>query len=144
MQGRSRQIGKIEKLLRREIEQRKIDLIGLDPFVKLHAMEENDNTAMDFVRDLLVQLAIEYDIAVDAPHHTRRGALIPGDPDSGRGATGIPNAGRLVYTLTRMSAEEAERFGKSAIERHDYVRLDSAKVNIAPSSQEPHGSSSSA
>jgi hypothetical protein len=27
----------------------------LDPFIKLHALEENDNGAMDFVCDLLVQ-----------------------------------------------------------------------------------------
>src|SRR5262249_57284621 len=98
----SRQIGVLEKMLRKKIEQRKPDLISLDPFIKLHAMEENDNGAMDFVCDLLVQLAIEHDIAVDAPHHTKKGQLTPGDADSGRGASAARDAGRLVYTLTRV------------------------------------------
>jgi RecA-family ATPase len=69
----SRQIGRLEKSLRKSIERRRPDLLVLDPYVKLHALEENDNGAMDFVCDLLVTLAIEYDIAVDAPHHTKKG-----------------------------------------------------------------------
>jgi hypothetical protein len=60
-----RQIGILEKMLRETIKRRKPDLITLDPFIKLHALEENDNGAMDFVCGLLVQLAIEFDIAVD-------------------------------------------------------------------------------
>ena len=42
--------------------------------MKVHALEENDNGAMDFVCDLLATLAIEYDIAIDAPHHNSEGA----------------------------------------------------------------------
>jgi hypothetical protein len=51
----ARQIGILEKMLRKTIEARKPDLVMLDPFIKLHALEENDNGAMDFVCDLLVQ-----------------------------------------------------------------------------------------
>jgi len=83
----TRQVGELEKMLRQTIERRRPDLVSLDPFVKLHALEENDNGAMDFVCDLLVQLAIEYDIAVDAPHHTKKGQIIAGDADAGRGAS---------------------------------------------------------
>jgi RecA-family ATPase len=82
-----RQAGVLEKMLRREIERRRPDLVTLDPFIKLHGLEENDNGAMDFVCDLLVQLAIEYDIAVDAPHHTKKGQITAGDADAGRGAS---------------------------------------------------------
>ena len=71
----TRQIGRLENALRDAIARRRPDIIGLDPFVKLHALEENDNGAMDFVCDLLTRLAIEHDIAVDAPHHTKKGAL---------------------------------------------------------------------
>jgi hypothetical protein len=131
----NRQIGRLEKTLRDAIRRRRPDIIGLDPFVKLHALEENDNGAMDFVCDLLTQLAIEHDIAVDTPHHTKKGTLTPGDADSGRGASGIKDAGRLVHTLTTMSEDEAKMFGISEVDRHDYVRLDPAKVNIAPRSQ---------
>jgi hypothetical protein len=131
----SRQIGHLERLLREAIERRKPDIIGLDPFIKIHALEENDNGAMDFVCDLLATLAIEFDIAVDAPHHARKGQQIAGDADAGRGASGIKDAGRLVYTLTRMTEDEAAGFGINESERAAYVRLDSGKVNIAPTAK---------
>src|SRR5262245_13190238 len=83
----SRQIGILEKMLRQTIERIRPDLVTLDPFIKLHALEENDNGAMDFVCDLLVQLAIEYDIAIDVPHHTKKGQIAAGDADAGRGAS---------------------------------------------------------
>src|SRR5262249_46064277 len=88
--------------------------------------------AMDFVCDLLVTLAIEYDIAVDAPHHTKKGQLAPGDPDAGRGGSAARDAGRLIYTLTAMSEDEAKQFGINPENRAAYVRLDKAKVNLAP------------
>jgi hypothetical protein len=132
----ARQIGILEKMLRKTIEQRKPDLVMLDPFIKLHALEENDNGAMDFVCDLLVQLAIEFDIAVDAPHHTKKGQLTAGDADVGRGASSARDAGRLIYTLTRMSEDEAKAFGMKAEDRPLHVRLDSGKVNTAPPSRE--------
>ena len=123
-------------MLRKTIEVRKPDLVMLDPFIKLHALEENDNGAMDFVCDLLVQLAIEYDIAVDAPHHTKKGQLTAGDADVGRGASAARDAGRLIYTLTRMSEDEANAFSITLEDRPRYVRLDTGKVNTAPPSGE--------
>ena len=123
-------------MLRETIKRRQIDLLGLDPFVKLHALEENDNGAMDFVCDLLVKLAIEFNIAVDVPHHTKKGLQTAGDADAGRGASAARDAGRLMYTLTRMTDDEGDTFGIPAEERRLYVRLDTSKVNIAPPSGE--------
>jgi hypothetical protein len=90
---------------------------------------------MDFLCDLLTQLAIQHDIAIDAPHHTRKGNLTPGDADTGRGGSSIKDAGRLVYTLTPMSEADAKMFGINEVDRQRYVRLDPAKVNIAPRAQ---------
>jgi hypothetical protein len=135
MRNGSRQIGLLEKQLRASIERHRPDLVGLDPYVKLHALEENDNGAMDFVCDLLATLAIEYDIAVDAPHHTKKGQLAPGDADAGRGGSAIRDAGRLVYTLSAMGEDEAQTFGINAEDRAAYVRLDKGKVNLAPPSR---------
>ncbi|KRR22638.1 hypothetical protein CQ14_31000 [Bradyrhizobium lablabi] len=132
----ARHAGPLEAMLRETIQRLQIDLIGLDPFVKLHALEENDNGAMDFVCDLLVKLAIEFNVAVDAPHHTKKGLQTAGDADAGRGASSARDAGRLMYTLTRMTDAEGETFGIPAEERRLYVRLDSSKVNIAPPSGE--------
>jgi RecA-family ATPase len=101
----------LEGQIKEAIERRKPDLVALDPFVKTHALEENDAGDMDFVCSLLAQLAIERHIAVDVPHHVHKGQIIPGDADSGRGSSGIRDAGRLVYTLAqRKRKSEAERF----------------------------------
>ena len=128
--------GPLEAMLRQVITERRIDLVGLDPFVKLHGMDENSNTAINFVSELLVKLAIDMNIAVDVPHHTKKGLQTAGDADAGRGASAARDAGRLMYTLTRMADNEGETFGIPAEERRLYVRLDSSKVNIAPPSGE--------
>ena len=125
-----RVIGKLEPMLRKAIERRRPDLVILDPFVKLHALDENDNPDMDFVCSQLVKLAQEYNIAIDSPAHTRKGALTAGDSDNRRGASAQRDAARLDYTLTAMTEAEAKQLGINPEERKSYVRLDRAKANI--------------
>jgi hypothetical protein len=110
----------------------KIDIVSLDPFKKAHGVEENDNTAIDEVMQILIDLGDKYDIAVDTTHHTPKGPPDPGNPARGRGAGSKKDAERLVYTATGMSEEEAKLFGLTEAERRHLIRLDSAKVNIAP------------
>lgn len=131
MKNRIRTIGPLEQQLREAIERRKPDIVSLDPFIKTHSLEENHSGDMDFVCDLLARLAVEYNIAVDSPHHVHKGTLTPGDADSGRGSSGIRDAARLVYTLAGMSETEAAAFNISPDDRCTYVRLDPAKINIA-------------
>lgn len=109
-----------------------IDLLILDPLVKAHDVEENDNSAMDVVIQVLANLAVAHDIAVDVLHHTSKGAADPGNADRGRGASAVKNGARLVYTLTQMSVDEAKLFGVNEAERRSHVRVDSGKVNITP------------
>jgi hypothetical protein len=129
-QGRRRQIGLLDKLLRQAITQRRYDLLILDPFVKLHALNESDNPDMDFVCSLLIKIAQDYNIAVDSPAHTHKGAITAGDADARRGASAQRDAGRLDYTFTVMSEAEALQFGIPLDERKRYMRLDKAKANI--------------
>jgi hypothetical protein len=111
---------------------RKIDIISIDPFVKSHSVEENSNSGIDDVVQVLTDLAAKHDIAVDAPHHTAKGASDPGNANRGRGASAMKDGARLVYTLTPMSTDEAKAFGVSEEQRRFLVRMDSGKVNIAP------------
>ena len=127
--------GALEQMLRDVIAELQIDLVSLDPFIKLHALSENDNGAMDFVTDLLVQIAIDCQVAVDAPHHTKKGLQTAGDADAGRGASARRDAIRLGYTLTKMTEDEAKAFGIPIEQCRLYVRLDSGKVNIQPPSE---------
>ena len=105
--------GQLSANLEAEIIAHSIDLVLLDPFVKSHGVEENLNSAIDDVAQILSDLAAKYDIAVDVPHHISKGVGDPGNANRGRGATSLVNACRLVSTLTPMSSEEAEAFDVS-------------------------------
>jgi hypothetical protein len=123
--------GKLGPNLEAVITTRKIDLVILDPFVKTHSIEENLNSAIDDVAQILTDLATKHDIAMDAPHHVRKGQMEPGDADAGRGASAYIDAARLVYTCLPMSEDDARVFGISQEDRRDYIRVDSGKPNIA-------------
>lgn len=129
-------VGELETQLRALIHKYKIDLVSIDPFVKAHGVEENDNNAIDAVCTLLARLATEMRCAVDIIHHDAKGVAEPGNPNRGRGASAWRDAARLIYTLTGMSADEAAQFNIADAERRSLVRLDSAKINIAPSASE--------
>lgn len=118
------------------VKRRGIDIVILDPLIKTHRVPENDNGAMDVVIEKLAGLAIDLDIAVDIPHHVGKALTSePGNANRGRGASAVKDGGRLVYTLTPMSQEEATTFEIPEGERRLYVRMDSAKVNITPPMQ---------
>jgi hypothetical protein len=135
LRDRKRVAGPMEDAIKKEIERLKPSLISLDPFVKTHALDENTSGDMDFVCSLLADIAVEYSIAVDSPHHVHKGTIVPGDAESGRGSSGIRDAGRLVYTLTPMSEQQGATFNIK--DRRPYIRLDSAKVNIVARSSTP-------
>ncbi len=118
------------------IVKRAIDIVILDPFVKCHSVEENNNAAMDAVVGVLADMATKHDIAIDVPHHTRKGASNPGNADAGRGASAMKDAARLVYTLARITPQEAQTLGIAEKDRRYLIRMDSAKVNIAPPLEE--------
>jgi hypothetical protein len=124
--------GELGHRLEATIRRRQIDIVFLDPFIKSHAVEENDNNKIDFVANILAQIAYRNDCAFDAPHHISKGGADPGNAEKGRGASAFKDAVRLGYTLTTMTAEEAEILAISDVERRSLVRMDSAKVNIAP------------
>lgn len=124
--------GRLYQALRRIVVEHGIDLLSLDPTIKTHALDENSNKHMDFLVETMALLAIEFNIATDVSAHVRKGTKEGGDADAGRGASAFRDGGRLFYTLTRMTPEEAAQLGVPANERRAYVRLDSSKVNIAP------------
>lgn len=126
--------GAMAAALEEGIEKHKIDFVCLDPFVKTHAVDENSNNHIDSVMQLLSDMASKHDIAIDVPHHVNKMGGATGDANRGRGASAMKNAARLVYTLTAMSAEEANTFIVKEGERRQLVRVDSGKVNLAPAS----------
>jgi hypothetical protein len=121
--------GALADTLNNEIVGRRLDLVCLDPFVKSHAVEENDNGAIDQVMQILTDLCTEHNISIDTPHHNSKGTADPGNADKGRGASSMTGAGRLFYTLAPMSTAEAKNFGIPERDRRLYIRMDAGKVN---------------
>ena len=118
--------------LEHTIKRRRIDIVSLDPLVKTHSVDENANAAVDFVVSILARIAVEHNVAVDVPHHVSKGPSAAGNADRARGGSAVVDAGRLVYTLWPMSEKEAESYGIDEQMRKLLVRMDSAKVNLAP------------
>ena len=133
MNGRGQIVdGQLRAHLEATVEAKAIDCVVMDPLVKTHSVEENSNSAIDGVAQLLSDLAAKYNMAVDVPHHTSKGPGDPGNAHRGRGASSLIDAVRLAYTLTRMSEQEAQTFNIAEEERRQYVRLDRAKTNLVP------------
>jgi hypothetical protein len=120
-----------EEALTEELKRRAVGLLIIDPFVSSHELIENDNGHMAKVMAAWARVARAANCAVVLVHHTRKGAL-GGDIDEGRGASAIANAARIGLTLARMSKEEAAKFGVAERSHWRYVRVDDAKVNVAP------------
>jgi hypothetical protein len=128
--------GELGDALRRIINHLGIGLVSVDPFVKSHAADENDNSVMDKAASTFLQVAHDCGCAPDYVHHNRKGLTLAGDPESARGASSLINASRLLKTLTKMSEEEAKILGIEKDERRLLIRLDDAKINIAPPSEQ--------
>jgi RecA-family ATPase len=114
------------------IKARNLDVVLLDPFVKTHAVSENDNSHIDEVAQVLTDLCGKLNVALDVPHHMAKGIADPGNANKGRGASSLNAALRLVRTATRMTVDEAISFGVAEGERRRLFRVDDAKLNIAP------------
>jgi hypothetical protein len=126
----------LSRHLKHMITRLQIDVLFLDPLVRIHAAQENDNPAMDRVMSSLNDIAYETGCAIVFVHHTPKGPPDPGNPDKSRGASAVIDAVRLAFTLTRMSKEDAAKLGVSEKERLWLIRVDSAKTNLTPPASE--------
>jgi AAA domain len=129
-----RTIGHLYSELIAAIATLQIDLVGIDPFVKSHGVEENDNNAIDQVCTMLADIGDRFDCAIDILSHARKGQASPGDAERERGASAKKDAGRLIRTVTGMTIDEAEVFSVNASDRGAMIRVDDAKVNLTPRS----------
>lgn len=115
------------------LKKRSIALLIIDPFVHSHDGKENDNGEMAKMIAEWAKVADEADCAVWLVHHFRKGGG-GSDPDSIRGAVAIVGAVRSAWTVSTMTAEEAQTMGVIEEERGYYFRHDNAKQNMAPPS----------
>jgi hypothetical protein len=112
-----------------------IGAIVVDPFVKSHRVNENDNGAIDAVVVEWNTIADATNSAIDLLHHVRKGgAGRNGDItiEDTRGASALISASRSARTLNRMTREEAQNLGINEETAWSYFRIDNGKASMAP------------
>jgi len=111
----------------------KTDILVIDPFIKIHKLNEQDNNEMDFLMNIIIEIARDVNCAVIIVHHTRKtsGSDHAGDANMARGAGATNAAGRRTLTLMLPTVAEAAVMGINEDDREDYVRLDDGKANFS-------------
>jgi AAA domain len=116
------------------IRENKIDAVTVDPLLRSHAVNENDNAKIGVVVEQYLRIAQETSCAIDLSHHVRKGAM--GQTfytvDDARGASALVFHTRSARALNTMSEKEAETAGIEAGQRRFYFRIDNGKSNYAP------------
>jgi AAA domain len=115
----------------KQIKERGIDVLVIDPFVSCHEVEENDNSAIDRVAKQWSRVAELGNAAVHLIHHTRKApAGTEVTTESGRGAKALTDAARIVRALNVMTKEEGVTAGVD--NSRFYFRAFNDKANLAP------------
>jgi len=118
--------------IRKEIRDRGIDVLIIDPFVSSHEVSENDNAAIDKVAKEWGRIADDCNCSINLVHHVRKGNGAETNTDSARGAKSLTDAARSVIVYNRMSDEEAGLAGVPMDQRGFYFRTQNDKANLAP------------
>ncbi|CAB4195545.1 Prim_Pol domain containing protein [uncultured Caudovirales phage] len=114
-----------------------VGLFILDPLVEVHDCDEQDNSQMKFVMGVILKIAREAHVAVMINHHISKTG-VAGTADSARGASAVPNAARLVFTLSLMTETDCSVYGVSLADRKKFVRFDeTGKMNLFLGSEDP-------
>ncbi len=124
-------VSPVVPLLIAELKARDIRVLIVDPFVRSHRLEENANDQMDAAAAEWGRVADQANCSIFLVHHFRKGGA-SGDAAAFRGASAVIDAARAALSQATMSEKEAQRFGIDDNERWQYVRVDNAKLNLAP------------
>ena len=114
------------------IQDRKIDVLILDPFVSSHAVNENDNNKIDMIVKEWGRVSEICDCSINLVHHVRKGNGDETSADSVRGAKALIDGVRSTLVYNRMTRDEALSAGLQAEDRRFYFRTHNDKANLAP------------
>jgi hypothetical protein len=118
-------------LMTAKIKQHNIGCVIVDPFVSIHAVNENANVQIQIVVAMLRKLARDTDCAVHLVHHVRKGNGDDATVDSIRGANALIGAARAARVINRISIDDAMRLGIEEEQASGLFRIDDAKANLA-------------
>jgi hypothetical protein len=110
-----------------EMLENNIGYLGVDPFITTHECEETDNGGMDTVTRVFCDIATATQAVVSLLHHVVKSD----DPEAHagnlarvRGASGIVNAARHVYTISNINEATKDRYELSDEEAVRIMRMD--------------------
>lgn len=122
----------VVEVIKKELLDKRIDVLIVDPFVSSHRVNENDNGAIDAVSRLWAQVADECNCSIELVHHARKeGNGNAVTIDSARGASALISAARSVRTLNGMTTAQAEELGIDQFERRSFFNVASGKSSMA-------------
>lgn len=123
--------------LRKQVEELKLDVVILDPFVQMHYVTESSNDEIS--RAMVAMRSVgsgNYPAAIHIVHHNRKPAANnshqAGDLNSARGASSMGGEAHFFFTLTDMSDSDGEKMNIPEDDRSSFLRLDDAKRKMAP------------
>lgn len=123
---------KLVEYLCEKIPQKQIGCCFIDPFVNAHAINENDNMAVNAIVAEIRRVADETKCAIGLVHHIRKGNGDEASIDSVRGAGSLIGAARAARVINRVSPDDAARLGIDETEARSLMRVDDGKANLAP------------
>lgn len=111
-------------------------VMSIDPLVRTHWLNENDNMAMDKVTQAFQRVSSETGCALSIVHHTNKAALNSGSRDSSsqvvfRGAGSLVASARIGHVLTTMNDDEARKLRIPIEKRKFYFKVENAKANLS-------------
>jgi hypothetical protein len=117
-----------------ECSKRRIDVLIADPFVSLHRMPENDNTAIDMVAKAWGSIGSACNCSTELTIHVRKlpTGISEFTDDDARGASAQKGAARIMRVVNAMNKTDAEKFGISEKERGYYFNVGEGKANVRP------------
>jgi AAA domain len=117
-----------------ECKKRRIDVLIADPFVSLHRVPENDNTAIDMVAKAWGSIGSACNCSTELAIHVRKlqTGISEFTDDDARGASAQKGAARIMRVVNAMSKTDAEKFDVPEKERGYYFNVGEGKGNVRP------------
>lgn len=116
-------------LLREAIEEYSPNAVIIDPLVRTHQMNENDNGQMNFVATQFASIARQTNTSLMLVHHARKGSDNVARGEKSRGASALMDASRNVRELKSLSETDASNLNIDKQFAHEFIVVDHTKAS---------------
>jgi len=115
-----------------KIRKHNIGVVFIDPFVGSHAVNENDNMAINAVVAEIRRVSDTTNSAIGLVHHIRKSNGQEADVDSVRGAGSLIGAARVARIINKITPQDATKLGIDEKTAKSVFRVENGKANLSP------------